>query len=313
MSLTEPLGFTDSTRESSIVLSKKDFILRSNPKLSKRDRIMGRSQRKHIAEETLRIIREGRYKTVDDAVVHVLPQIEFATDNTRLLRPGDFLEMSLPCAKATRTTIEVVNETTFAGARALLDSGADEVCSLNFASAKNPGGGFLGGSQAQEEALCRASSLYDCLLTAQAYYDFHRSGGTTLYSDHMIYSPRVPVFRDDCDRLVSNPWCTSVVTSPAVNAGALKKSHPELANQIVPAMENRIEKVLRLAAFEGHRHIVLGAWGCGVFRNDPGEIAQLFRNVLRSPAYRNRFERIRFSVLDTSKELVTFKAFEEQL
>ena len=274
---------------------------------------MGRSQRKHIAEETLRIMRDGLYRNADRTEIFIQPLIEAAKQNTKLVRPDDFEDFRLPDVDAGGSLIEVVNETTFAGAKALLDSGAEEVCSLNFASAKNPGGGFLGGSQAQEEALCRDSALYDCLLMAPEYYDFHRSGGTTLYSHHMIYSPRVPVFRDDADRLISDPWCTSVITSPAVNAGALKKSHPELVSQIRPVMEDRVEKVIQLATCEGHRHLVLGAWGCGVFRNDPCEIAAIFCRVLKSEQYRNRFERIRFSVLDHSRDLATFKAFKEQL
>ncbi len=187
------------------------------------------------------------------------------------------------------------------------------VCCLNFASAKNPGGGFLGGSQAQEEALARASALYPCINQCQEYYEFHRKVRTNgLYSDHMIFSPLVPVFRDDHDRLLDEPWLTSIITSPAVNAGALQKNNPELAKQVEPAMRERIRKVLKLAASFGETHLILGAWGCGVFRNDPNVVAALFDEELRSAAFCRQFASVRFSVLDTLGKQATISAFEKR-
>lgn len=277
---------------------------------------MSRSKRKQIAEETLEIIEKKRYRNGQGDWVSIRESMTAAIDGTSLVRPDDFDGMELQCrslraAKSTR--IEVVNETTFAGSKALLDDGASNVCCLNFASAKNPGGGFLGGSQAQEEALARASGLYACLITQMEYYEYHRRGGPALYSHHMIYSPRVPVFRDDVDRMLDKSWEVSIVTSPAVNAGALNKNHPELADKVLPTMRDRIERVLWLALANGHRNIVLGAWGCGVFRNDPAEIAELFAECLKEDAIRGRFERIRFSVLDNGSKQSTFNAFENKL
>lgn len=273
---------------------------------------MGRNKRKHIAEESLQIIADGRYTNSQRTDVCIRALLDKSKQGTRLFRPADLLELDLPTGEFD-TQIQIRNETTFAGARALVEAGATEVCSLNFASAKNPGGGFLGGSQAQEEALCRASGLYDTLLAAPEYYEFHRAGGSALYSHHMIYSPDVPVFRNDEDELIDDPWCTSVITSPAVNAGALRRNDPELVGRIGSEMEDRIDHVMTVAACMGHRNLVLGAWGCGVFQNDPIQIAGLFASLLNSKRFRGVFQRVRFSVLDNTKGLATFAAFENEV
>ncbi|MEM7474254.1 MAG: TIGR02452 family protein [Planctomycetota bacterium] len=274
---------------------------------------MSRKARKQIAEETLRIIAAGAYITQAGARVRIAREIEAAVQGTELIRPDDFDELQLH-EQNYETEVEVYNETTFAGAKALLDDGAEEVCSLNFASAKNPGGGFLGGSQAQEEALARASALYECLLRTPEYYEFHRSDSLNgLYSHHMVYSLKVPVFRDDADRLLDEPWLTSIITSPAVNAGAVMKNAPHNAKRIEPIMSERIERVLLLAAARGEKNLVLGAWGCGVFRNDPKVIASLFKDAIKSERLRGLFAKVRFSVLDRSEKTTTLDAFRKVL
>jgi uncharacterized protein (TIGR02452 family) len=95
-----------------------------------------------------------------------------------------------------RRLFEVTGESSLEAARRL----TGPVAVLNFASARNPGGGFLNGAQAQEEALCRASALYTCLLQARGFYDHHRAHRDPFYTDRVIHSPAVPVFRDDKGR-----------------------------------------------------------------------------------------------------------------
>src|SRR6185437_10556724 len=106
--------------------------------------------------------------------------------------------------------------------RLLRDEGADRVLALNFASARHPGGGFLKGSQAQEESLARASGLYACIAPLRGMYDANHRFRSCLYTDHLIYSPDVPVFRADNDSLLDHPYPVSFVTAPAVNAGAVR-------------------------------------------------------------------------------------------
>jgi len=190
---------------------------------------------------------------------------------------------------------------------------ADTLC-LNFASAKNLGGGFLTGAQAQEECLARGSALYSCIEPVQKYYEVNRACGNSLYTDHIIFSPAVPVFRDDSDRLLDNPWLTSIVTAPAVNAGVLATHNPELLPSVPNVMTARIEKVLSLAVVNKCRSLILGAWGCGVFKNEPYQMANWFGEYLEpSGAFHNVFENVLFAVLDHTEEQKFYRPFAERL
>jgi uncharacterized protein (TIGR02452 family) len=180
---------------------------------------------------------------------------------------------------------------------------------LNFASAKNPGGGFLSGSQAQEESLARSSALYASLMEAWTFYERHREGSSMLYSDAMIVSPDCPIIRDDDGALLPEPHAATFITSPAPNAGAAEQNRPEEVPQIPAVLERRAEFVLAVAAAEGATELVLGAWGCGVFRNDPEMVADAFARHLRHGPWQGRFARVIFSVLDRAAEPTTFEAF----
>lgn len=179
---------------------------------------------------------------------------------------------------------------------------------LNFASAKNPGGGFINGAEAQEESLARTSALYETQLQAQDYYKIHRAMESCFYTDMMIYSPKVPVFRKDKGELLPKPVLCNFITSPAVNAGVVKRQEPERAYEIFGAMDVRTDKMLALSLKQGNETLILGAWGCGVFKNDPQEIADLFKKYLHGK-YKNKFKRVVFAILTKKKELL--EVFEE--
>ncbi|MGF1603152.1 MAG: TIGR02452 family protein [Thermosynechococcaceae cyanobacterium] len=237
-----------------------------------------RKQRAHIALETVKILESGMYRFGDNADVSIDEALNMAQCRTELYTPEsiDRLTASLDPPSPRKTSFEVLNCTTFAAVRKLIASNVvDPVC-LNFASAKNPGGGFLSGSQAQEECLARASGLYACLTQQLIYYEVNRTCSTSLYTNHAIYSPRVPVFRDEDDGLIEHPYSVSIITSPAVNAGAVRQNEPLNLDRIAPIMKHRIQAVLAIARQHQHDSLVLGAWGCGVFKNEPADIARWF-------------------------------------
>ena len=152
---------------------------------------------------------------------------------------------------------------------------------MNFASAKNPGGGFLNGSQAQEESLARSSAMHASLLRAWEFYERHRVLPSLLYSDAMTLSPNCPIIRDDDGALLEEPRLATFITSPAPNAGAIANNRPQELPLIPDVLRRRSEFVLALAASQGYKCLVLGAWGCGVFRNDPRVVAAAFAEHLR--------------------------------
>ena len=277
-----------------------------------------RSKRAAIAAETISIIESGSYVNAAGSKNEFADDIAASIEGTRTFAPEDFDAVELQVTKKLQSTscdtkFCVANETTFAAASNILQKQPQaKVLCLNFASAKNAGGGFLRGSQAQEEALCRASALYASIEPQRSYYDSNRRCGTCLYTDHMIYSPMVPVFRDDNDALLIEPYRVSFITAPAVNTGALANSEPEKLPLVSDVMRSRIDKLLSLAVLNGYRHLVLGAWGCGVFRNEPSRIAELFREQLTGTGrFAAAFECVRFGVLDFAKDKSTFRAFDD--
>jgi uncharacterized protein (TIGR02452 family) len=265
---------------------------------------MKQSRRIEIAKDTLEILEKGFYTNEKGEKIDITAIQKNAVDNTRLFKPEELDELLNSTSKQNdfKTRYEVTNETTCDAARRLVREGVQDVLCLNFASAKNPGGGFLGGALAQEECIARASGLYPSLLTAMEYYNYHRNLGTCLYSDHMIYSPAVPIIKNEGGKELDEPVCITIITSPAVNAGVVRRSEENNIDKIVPWMRVRVEKLLALCQSKKHTTLVLGAWGCGVFRNEPEDIAQLFLEALTGK-FANQFQRVVFAV-KTDKESI---------
>ncbi|MGV9699414.1 TIGR02452 family protein [Streptomyces sp. NPDC003470] len=247
-----------------------------------------------IAKETEQIVAAGGYRTPGGREVRIAAAVEAAREGTRTHGPGP---VAVPPSAPVATVFEVTGESSTEAARRL----GGEVAVLNFASARNPGGGYLNGAQAQEEALCRASALYTCLLRARAFYDHHRAHRDPFYTDRVVHSPAVPVFRDDRGVLLEQPYTAGFLTAAAPNAGVVLRTAPERAGELGPALAVRAERVLETAAAHGYRRLVLGAWGCGVFRNDPARVAGAFRTLLGPGGrFESSFERVTFGILDRS-------------
>jgi uncharacterized protein (TIGR02452 family) len=277
----------------------------------------GRKHLAHIARETLDILDKGSYPAPGGGTVCIRESLNEARTGTIHYTPEAFVDVFrqrdelLRDRPRTTTIFEVVNCTTLAAAHSL--SGAEEeidVLALNFASAKHPGGGFLSGARAQEESLARASGLYACIAPVRLMYETNKACATCLYTDHMIYSPRVPVLRDDEGQLLGEPYLVSFLTAPAVNLGALK---PAEQPRVATTMLARIEKLLSLAVIHGHTTLVLGAWGCGAFKNDPTAVAGWFHEQLvEKDTFAGAFQQVVFAILDWSPERRFIGPFERQ-
>ena len=252
-----------------------------------------------IATATVSIAAAGSYRA-GDRDVEIGPQVRAAVDGTRLYLPGQ--EVPAPGPVAGRTDLSVTNESTLAATRRL---GGDLAC-LVFASARNPGGGFLNGAQAQEESIARGSALYPCLRAAGDFYAHHRAHPELTYTDRVIYSPAVPVFRDDKGDLLPQPYPVSFLTAAAPNLGAIRRNQPELAPEVPAVLARRAIRVLKVAAGHGHRRLVLGAWGCGVFGNDPATVADAFAQALRAVPH---FDEVVFAVLARGRDTSVLDAF----
>jgi uncharacterized protein (TIGR02452 family) len=276
---------------------------------------MNRDIRQRIAQSTLDALAQGAYQTPDQQRVPLAEAQRAAEAGSVLYRPNQADELLRELDQSTGAPAEVhVYQATTLEASAQLTKQGGRVGCLNFASARNPGGGFLGGSQAQEESLARSSGLYPCLTQFREMYTHNaRPDSTGLYSDYLIYSPGVPVFRGEAGEWLAQPFALDVITAPAVNAGALRRNSPELLPQLRPTMQRRLRLVLAAAARHGIDSLVLGAWGCGVFGNEPAEVAALFAEALADERIRGRFRRIDFAIFDPKPPHDTLQAFEQVL
>lgn len=166
------------------------------------------------------------------------------------------------------------------------------VCVLDFADYMHPGGKFLEGSGAQEERLCHSSFLYNVLKSdhvKQMFYDKHKGlSRKCLYSNHLLYIPQV-LFDESvpCD----------VIVCAAPNKGAAIRYHQLSASDVNLYMRDRCNAVLQAAAYKRVDHLILGAFGCGVFGNDPQVVSGEFKSLLCG-RYRGSFKTVVFAVPD---------------
>ena len=277
--------------------------------------------RKAIAQDTLNILKTGYYLAPNGQKVDISQDLMDCLAGTKYYEPDSLSSLqskvlSKP-AEFSTTEFEVRNETTLMGAerlaRSLGQKPIQKIGILNFASAKNAGGGFLNGAQAQEESLARSSALYHSLLKCPEYYEFHRANRSLFYSNRIIYSPRCPVFRKDDGTLLEAPLLVDFITSPAPNRGAMKQHKADNPDRIEEVLRDRGAKVLSLATSHNCDALILGAWGCGVFRNDPAIVSQMFAEyLLPNCPFFGRFKLVLFSVLDSSKEQKIFPEFQSQ-
>lgn len=270
------------------------------------------SRLREVAARNARIAEEGFYRLEDGRRVEVRDPLAAARSGTVSYTPTALRKLAAErFSPAHRTAFEVTAESSLQAARRLHLTGAGHIAVLNFASARNPGGGYLGGARAQEEDLCRTSLLYPCLLEAPDYYEAHRASADLLYSHRVIWSPAVPVHRDDRGELLPEPYPVSFLTCPAPNAGQALRRDAGAGEEIARTLRERAGLVLAVAAHHGVDELVLGAWGCGVFRNDPEQVADAFHAhlVAGTGAYRNIFAKVVFAVWDRTPQSPNRAAF----
>ncbi|WP_040812605.1 TIGR02452 family protein [Nocardia concava] len=262
-----------------------------------------------IAADNERIIAAGGYQAPSGHYVSLASEVRAAVEGTRMYGPE-------PVAVSTRSggagVIRVTGESSLEAARRMVDADSEAVAVLNFASARNPGGHYLLGARTQEEALCRASALYTTLLAVPEYYEYHRSTPDPFYSDRVILSPAVPVFRDDLGTLLESPYAVGFLTAPAPRSNVIAQEQPGEVHRVPAVLATRAERILETAA--GYRRLVLGAWGCGAYGNDPGVVAGIFRALLADGGrFDGHFDEITFAILDRTPGETTLSAFRKAL
>lgn len=270
-----------------------------------------------IFEDTMRLCREND---------ELSESIKYSQESTKYYAPDEYPERK--AAEIRRTEVNVTAERTLAAAKRLSEKHSGKrIAVLNFASATNPGGGVTKGSSAQEEALCRCSTLYPCLKTNELYgqfYSMHKALHDTRYTDACIYTPGIVPIKSDTafpQTVPESEWFrVDVITCAAPNLrekpyNSMNPGHGTPV-KLTPAelLELHIKRgrhILDIAAANGADVVVLGAFGCGAFRNDPNIVARAYREILLS--YSSVFDEIVFAVYCSPKDTGNYDTFKRVL
>lgn len=225
--------------------------------------------------------------------------------------------------KGTKADVIVSRKRTLEAASAYARDGK-RVCVLNFASASNPGGGVKNGSSAQEEALCRCSTLYSSLIQNQmwgGFYAPHRSAHDPLHNDDCIYTPGVVAFKTDTNYPTAMPkdqwYSVNVITCAAPNLRekptnsmnydgdkSVKISDADLQK----LHEKRLERILSIAALNENDVVILGAFGCGAFMNPPEVVANGMIPAIEK--FREYFDTIELAIYCSPRDDTNFRVFD---
>lgn len=275
-----------------------------------------------ILQETLQILDTGKYKVNGKEVKLQLSKERM--EASHVLLPADVQDICgrelnrEPAADPCR--IDCVKQDSYVAAIEMMrerPNAGDQskpVLVLNFANPVNIGGGVYKGARAQEEDLCRRSSLLRSLETPHSlrYYSYNRKLHTHMGSDAMIFSPEVEIFRDEQGELMNETCIVAVLTcaAPMISYGLEGMSEAEYREMFY----NRIVGVLKCAAYFGYEDLVLGAWGCGAFENDAAVVSDLFDRALKELNWdglkiSDLFRRIVFAVRSKGEDSYNYIEF----
>ena len=277
-----------------------------------------------MLQDTLKILKKGYYTVNGHKVDLKLSRKEM--EEAHVFLPEDIKKISQfkdfnHCSILGRCGYGCENEDSFTLARRRLEQTAilrakddKPILVLNLANAVSPGGGVRHGAKAQEEDLCRKSSLLLSLESenARAYYEYNRALHSNMGSDAVIINPHVEIIKDEKGNLLEDSVVVAVMTCAAPN---LIYGMEGLSRQEYEAMMyGRITGMLKVAARFGYRFLVLGAFGCGAFRNDPRVVSDLFYKALKEFDFdgmkeKDMFRRIDFAVMDHSEDQHNFNEF----
>lgn len=264
---------------------------------------MGRNENVEIFEDTRRLCQTNpelvRAIRESNSRQEVIFEADCVSAAPRFLEPAK---------------IVVSKKRSFEAAQAYLPH---QTCVLNFASATNPGGGVVLGSTAQEECLCRCSTLYANLTDGKVwkpFYGAHREQHNQLYNDDCIYTPDVVVFKTDTrePKLLDKAdwWKVNVITCAAPNLRPDRDGNRSVRigeKELYALHVKRMRRIMNIVAGRGNDVVILGAYGCGAFKNPPEVVAAAMRQV--SWEYRYHFKTIEFAVYCSPRDERNYDVF----
>ena len=274
-----------------------------------------RDENVKVFQDLKKIINED--KSVQSAIASSIENQVFIaeTDDVKINIPTE----SRPCS------ISVTKNKSMEAASNYAD-GKKRIAVLNFASATTPGGGVTKGSSAQEECLCRVSTLYDCISNAdmfEKFYKPHRDELNALHNDDIIYTPNVLVLKND-DYITYDPldrYYVDIITCAAPNLRERPSNgfNSGDGNRAVKISDSELEKIhikrgrkiLEAATANKNEVVILGAFGCDAFMNKPEVVANAYKQIIEE--FKNAFETIEFAVYCSPRDESNFRIFSDIL
>lgn len=277
---------------------------------------MGRNENVEIFKDTERLVKTNE---------RLKKSVQSSTDNQKLILEKEQIVVPSLEKYSDEAKVVVSKKRTYDAAAAYRGM---KTAVHNFASASNPGGGVTRGASAQEECLCRCSGLYFNLNTQpmwDGFYKPHRAAHNPVHNDDIIYTPEVIVFKTDTasPRLMEEKdwYCVDIITCAAPNLrnnpsnqynhGDGNKKAKISDKELLAIHEKRLRRILDVAVMEGDEVVILGAFGCGAFLNNPNVVALAAKNVVKD--YRKALKVIEFAVYCSPRDDRNYKTFERIL
>ena len=189
-----------------------------------------------------------------------------------------------------------------------------KIAILNFANWTNPGGGVRGGAVEQEESICRSSTLYENLIAdnVQEFYKLHlndeKNYNSGKFNDDIIYTPNVLILKDDSNSTdiknidLNNEFnkknIVSVITCAAPNNSNKNFNYNDIYNIHL----SRARRIIQIALNDNVDIIILGAFGCGAFKNNPVSVSKAYKKILVDDKIKNCFENVIFAIPDKNSQ-----------
>lgn len=267
---------------------------------------MERDDRIKIFQETVDVVNNGSYTNSKGEEVKIPSSYnDLPLDSVTFYDKDIKKKINFDKLKRYKTEITVVNQDCLYAAKELVDDGYSPAV-INFASFKVPGGGVRKGSRAQEENICRRTNLFESIFRFDAW--LAKEYGLPVEEKQYplpvnhgaIYSPSISVFRASDDKnyeFLDDVFGVDVITIAALSHPTLDKEG-HLNDWAKNITKEKIRTMFNIAIYWENDSIILGAFGCGAFANPPEDIANLFKEVLSEPEYKDKFEKIVFAVLD---------------
>ena len=277
------------------------LVAQTEPKQKEEARFLLRSMRVEVFKHTTFLVQQGYYYNAENQKISFSDAQDMVL-NTKFYH-SSYLVNHIPTING-ETIVKVENIDCLLAAEQMLKEGYHPAV-LNMAGRQNPGGGVQTGAGAQEENLFRRTNLFQSLYQFAPYasnFGLHKSKYQYPLDRNFggVYTPNAIVFRGTEQEgypLLDKPFQMAFIAVAGINRPALESSE-RIVPDLVEPVKNKIRTIFRIGLLHGHDSLVLGALGCGAFRNPPSHIAKLFHEIMEEPEFKNKYKLLLFAILD---------------